>query len=72
MLHEGLEDATVWIDLDSSVLSFPSWVDAFDAGSVELFRLVADERCGPGAVGNAKTPTPPADEFARRLIERRA
>ena len=58
VLHESLEDATVWIDLDSSVLSFPSWVDAFDAGSVELFRLVADERCGPRAVGECEDADP--------------
>ena len=27
VLHESTEDGSVWIDIDSSVLSFPSWMD---------------------------------------------
>ena len=51
VLHESTEDASVWVDIDSSVLSFPSWTEAFEAGTVELYRLVADERLGPRASG---------------------
>ena len=58
VLHESSEDASVWVDVDSSVLSFPTWMEAFDAGSVELFKLVPDERSGPRALGEDEDVNP--------------
>jgi len=58
VLHESTEDGSVWIDIDSSVLSFPSWMEAFDAGCVELFKLVPDERRGPRAIGEGEDADP--------------
>ena len=58
VLHESREDASVWVDLDSSVLSFPTWMEAFDAGCVELFKLVHDERAGPRATGEDEDASP--------------
>jgi hypothetical protein len=36
VLHESAEDASVWTDIDSSALSYPSWTEAFEAGTVAL------------------------------------
>jgi len=58
VLHESTEDGSVWIDIDSSVLSFPSWMEAFDAGCVELFKLGRDERRGPRAIGEGEDADP--------------
>lgn len=58
VLHESTEDASVWIDIESSEHSFPSWMEAFDAGCVELFKLVTDERCGPRAPGEDEDASP--------------
>jgi hypothetical protein len=44
VIHDSTEDASVWIDIESSVDSYLTWMDAFDAGCVELFKLVPDER----------------------------
>ena len=57
VLHERQEDASVWVDLDSSVLSFTGWMEAFDAGCVELFKLVPDQRAGPRERPERKTLT---------------
>ena len=51
VLHESREDATVWTEVEASVDSFTSWMDAFDAGCVALFKLVPDERIGSRAQG---------------------
>ncbi|WP_256354491.1 MULTISPECIES: hypothetical protein [unclassified Variovorax] len=34
VLHESTEDASIWVDLESSELSYPTWLDAFNAGVV--------------------------------------
>ena len=51
VLHESTEDASVWVDIESSIDSFPSWRNAFDTGCAELLELVSDERAGPRVVG---------------------
>ena len=56
VLHESAADAPVWVDIESSAGSFPSWMEAFDAGCVELFKLVPDERCGPRTTGEDANP----------------
>ena len=58
VLHESSDDASVWTDVESSVESFPSWIEAFDAGYVELFKLVADERTGPRSIGEDEDADP--------------
>ena len=58
VLHQSTEDASVWIDFESSVDSFPSWMEAFDAGCVELFKLVPDERSGPRLTGEDENADP--------------
>ena len=55
VLHESTEDANVWVNFASSDLDFPTWVEAYDSGTVELMRLVIDERTGPRAPGKTKT-----------------
>ena len=55
MAHET-ENASVWLDIESSAASFDSWPDAFEAGTVTLFKLVADERTGPRAQGEDAAP----------------
>ncbi|MDM0024061.1 hypothetical protein [Variovorax saccharolyticus] len=51
VLHESTEDASVWIDIAESEQSFTSWTEAFEAGTVALYRLVPDEVLGPRAAG---------------------
>ena len=46
LLERGV-DGGAWAGIGSSPEAFDSWVDAFDAGCVELFRLTDDERVGP-------------------------
>ncbi len=54
VIHESTQDATVWMDTESSVESYPMWIDAWDAGNVALLQLVDDERIGPRAPGEDK------------------
>jgi hypothetical protein len=58
VLHESNEDASMWVDVESSIDSFPGWIDAFDAGCVELFKLVPDERTGPRTSGAGEDADP--------------
>ena len=48
----------MWLDIESSAESFPSWMEAFDAGCVALFKLVPDERTGPLASGEDEDAAP--------------
>ena len=57
VLHESTVDASVWVDIESSVDSFPSWMEAFDAGCAELFALVPDDT-GPRAIGEDEDADP--------------
>lgn len=58
VLYESTEDGSVWVDVDSSVLSFPTRMEAFDAGCVELLKLVRDERAGPRTPGEDEDADP--------------
>ena len=58
VLHESTDDASAWLDIQSSVNSFPSWLEAFDAGCVELFKLVPDDRTGPRTSGEGAKADP--------------
>ena len=58
VLHESTADASVWVDFESSPLSFSSWGEAFQAGTVELYRLAVDERVGPRASGEDEDAAP--------------
>ena len=58
VLHESTEDASVWVDIESSPESFLSWTDAFEAGTVALYRMVPDERTGPRASGEDEDSDP--------------
>lgn len=58
VLHESTEDSSVWIDIEASVETFASWLDAFEAGSVALLELVPDERAGPRAAGEDEDAEP--------------
>ncbi|MDM0116797.1 hypothetical protein QTI66_32190 [Variovorax sp. J22R133] len=58
VLHESTEDASVWIDIESSANAFTSWAAAFEAGTVELYRLANDERTGPRASGEDEDAAP--------------
>ncbi|MEJ8851846.1 hypothetical protein [Variovorax rhizosphaerae] len=58
VLHESTEDASVWIDIESSPNAFTSWTEAFEAGTVELYRLAADERVGPRVPGEDEDAAP--------------
>ena len=59
VLHESTEDANVWVNFASSDLDFPTWVEAYDSGTVELMRLVIDERTGPRAPRWPRQTAPP-------------
>ncbi|WP_041388683.1 hypothetical protein [Polaromonas sp. JS666] len=58
VLHESTEDATVWLDLQSSEATFPSWLAAHDAGNKELLRMVRDKKTGPLAAGEDENTSP--------------
>jgi len=53
VLHEG-SPCSHWIDIADSEQSYPSWTEAFEAGIVELYRTVADERAGARAIGEVE------------------
>ncbi|MEJ8852173.1 hypothetical protein [Variovorax rhizosphaerae] len=38
--------------------AFTSWTEAFEAGTVELYRLAVDERTGPRAPGEDEDAAP--------------
>ncbi len=50
VLHESLEGASVWANIARSEQPFATWIDALDAGTVALFKLIEDERIGPRRV----------------------
>lgn len=58
VLHESTEDANVWVDIKCSEEPSLSWMGAFDAGCVALFKLVTDERLGPRAPGKDEDTAP--------------
>ena len=58
VIHESTEDGSVWVDIESSAEAYLSWMEAFDAGSVELFKLFPDERSGPRALGEDEDADP--------------
>jgi hypothetical protein len=44
-----------WAGIATSPEPFRSWMEAFDAGCVELFRLTEDERVGPRVLDEVAT-----------------
>lgn len=58
VMHESTEDATVWLDFQSSEASFPSWLAAYEAGNKELLRMVEDKKTGPLAAGEDENTSP--------------
>lgn len=58
VLHESTEGASVWKDLESSELSFPSWAAAMEVGMMHLHRLAQDECTGPRTTGEAEDAAP--------------
>lgn len=58
MLIESKHDASIWEDIASSEESFDAWQAAYGAGTVELMRLVPDEKTGPLAVGEDENASP--------------
>lgn len=63
VLHESTEGASVWVDIQSSTESFTNWMEAFDAGCVELFKLVPENSRGLDRRAKTKTPTGSGDEI---------
>ena len=59
VLHEG-SPSSVWIDIADSEQSYTSWTEAFEAGTVALYRMVPDERGGPRAPGEDEDADPTA------------
>ena len=51
VLIESFDDSAVWKELQGSEETYGTWIDAHDAGVVELHKLVEDERIGPRAPG---------------------
>lgn len=47
VLHESVDDAAVWIDIQASEESYPSWTRAFDEGVVRLMKMIPNELTGP-------------------------
>ncbi|WP_371437562.1 hypothetical protein [Polaromonas sp.] len=58
VLHESKEDASIWGDVQASEHSYATWVAAYDSGTVELMKLVDDERVGPRAPGEDEDAAP--------------
>ena len=58
VLHESTEDASVWVDIESSEFSFPTWTAAYEVGVTRLYHLIEDERIGPRAGGKDKDAAP--------------
>jgi hypothetical protein len=58
VIHESTEDASVWVDIESSELSHPTWNAAFEVGVTKLYRLIEDERIGPCAPGEDENAAP--------------
>ncbi|MDM0000766.1 hypothetical protein QTI24_19285 [Variovorax sp. J22P240] len=58
VLHESTEDASVWVDIESSPEPFESWTRAFGEGVVALYRHTPDERIGPRTGGEDEDAAP--------------
>ncbi|MEJ8852882.1 hypothetical protein [Variovorax rhizosphaerae] len=58
VLHESTEDASEWKDVQSGELAYQTWTEAFEAGTVALYRLIVDERIGPRAPGEDEDAAP--------------
>ncbi|MDM0078419.1 hypothetical protein QTH90_28710 [Variovorax sp. J2P1-59] len=58
VLHESTEDATVWVDIESSAEPYPTWNAAFEVGVTKLYHLIGDERVGPRVAGEDEGAAP--------------
>ncbi|RYH53424.1 MAG: hypothetical protein EON54_13700 [Alcaligenaceae bacterium] len=58
VLHESTEDASVWLDIESSEQSFATWAAAWEHGVIALQRLVGDPTRGPRAPGEDEDAAP--------------
>ncbi len=58
VIIESTEDATVWLDIESSEQCYPSWQVAFTAGNEALLHKVSDRHRGPLAPGEDENASP--------------
>ena len=47
LLHEALAGSMVWADFKEGELSFATWREAYDAGTIALMKTVEDQHFGP-------------------------
>jgi len=68
VMHEG-SPCSVWIDIADSEQSYTSWTEAFEAGIVELYRMVPDERVGPRSHDEVESADPIGSDLkAKRRV----
>ena len=49
---ESTDDPAVWLDLETGDETFPSWIEAHEAGNDALLAYVEDETLGPIVAGD--------------------
>lgn len=52
VILESTDDPAVWLDLETGDVSYPSWIEAHEAGNEALMAYVDDEAIGPVTDGS--------------------
>lgn len=58
VLMESTQDASVWVDLEASEESYPTWLAALNAGTDALLKLVPNKDRGPLVEGEDENASP--------------
>lgn len=58
VLIESTDDAAIWSDVKASEESFPTWIQAWQAGTAELMKSIKDQNTGPRASGEDENADP--------------
>lgn len=57
LMEEG-DDASQWVELESSDAAYQMWIDALQAGVAALVGYAPDERIGPRTAGDDEDASP--------------
>lgn len=58
VLIESHHDQSVWVEVASAPESFLTWIDAYQAGNLELIKRVDNRRSGPRDSGEDEGASP--------------
>ena len=58
VMIESRDDPAVWGEVKASTLRYSAWIDAHNAGNLELIKRTLNMRSGPRAAGEDESANP--------------